>query len=156
MGGGVQEEGSDLAPDVAADLRCLPFPDNYANLAQAIHVIEHFQVWDAPLVLAEWTRVLEPGGALIIECPCLEKIIKLWDVPNIPPYMTFWGLYGDPRLNDPLMMHHWCYTERQLMGLMQEAGLVDVRSAPPQFHQPCRDMRLIGFKPKAEPVIARV
>jgi SAM-dependent methyltransferase len=153
MGGGVQEVGSALAPDVAADLRKLPFPDDYADIARAIHVIEHFQVWDAPAVLAEWVRVIKPGSALVIECPCLEKIAALFNVPNIPPYMTFWGLYGDPRLKDPLMMHHWCYSERQLAGLMQEAGLTDIRPEPPQFHQAARDMRLVGFKPRTEPRI---
>jgi predicted SAM-dependent methyltransferase len=149
----VKDTVSSLAPDVVADLKALPFPDNYADIARAIHVIEHFQVWEAPQVLAEWVRVLKPGSALVIECPCLEKIAALFNVPNIPPYMTFWGLYGDPRLKDPLMMHHWCYTERQLAGLMQEAGLVDLRPEPPQFHQPARDMRLVGFKPKEEPRI---
>lgn len=152
MQGTVQEHGSELAPDVVADLRDLPFPDDFADVARAIHVIEHFQVWDAPVVLAEWVRVLKPGGQLIIECPCIEKIVKLFDVPNIPPYLTFWGLYGDPRLGDPLMMHHWCYSERQLAGLMQEAGL-EVRPEPPQFHQPARDMRLVGTKPKPESML---
>jgi predicted SAM-dependent methyltransferase len=151
--GKVKDTVSAIAPDVVADLRELPFPDDYADIARAVHVIEHFQVWDAPAVLAEWIRVLKPGAPLIIECPCLEKIVKLFDVPNVPPYMTFWGLYGDPRLQDPLMMHHWCYTERQLSGLMQEAGLIDVRGEPPQFHQPVRDMRLAGFKPKSAPLI---
>lgn len=151
MGGGVQSAGSALAPDVAADLRALPFPDNYADEARAIHVIEHFQVWDAPAVLDEWVRVLKPGGALVIECPCLDKIIELFRVPKIPPYMTFWGLYGDPRLQDPLMMHHWCYTEKHLAGLMQEAGLVNLRGETPKFHQPVRDMRIVGFKPEEAP-----
>ncbi len=151
--GHVMDAGSMLRPDVAADLFCLPFPDDYANLARAIHVIEHFQVWDAPKVLKEWVRVLEPGGALILECPCIDKIVKLFDVPDVPPYLTYWGLYGDPRLNDPLMMHKWCYSERQLEAFMTDAGLENIRSAPPMFHQPARDMRVIGFKPKPEPVI---
>ena len=86
--GGVTDVGAALAPDVVADLRDLPFPDDYADLARAIHVIEHFQVWDAPAVLAEWVRILKPGSALVIECPCLDKIVKLFDVPKIPPYMT--------------------------------------------------------------------
>ncbi len=148
--GGVQEQGSPLRPDVVADLRELPFPDDYADIARAIHVIEHFQVWDAPAVLAEWVRVLKPGSPLIVECPCIEKVVKLFDVPGIPPWMTYWGLYGDPRLNDPLMMHHWCYSVKQLSGLMAEAGLEEIRNDPPQFHQPARDMRIVGFKPKEE------
>jgi SAM-dependent methyltransferase len=154
MGGGVQEKGSALLPDVEADLRDLPFPDNYADTARAIHVIEHFQIWDAPKVMKEWVRVLKPGAELAIECPCLDKIIKLFDVPNVPPYLTYWGLYGDPRLEDPLMMHHWCYTESQLRRLMASAGLVDIRGDVPRFHQVVRDMRVIGVKPQVEQRIA--
>ena len=78
---------------------------------------------------------------------------KLWEVPNVPPYMTYWALYGDPRMKDPLMMHHWCYTERQLVQLMQTAGLIDLRGEPPRFHQPVRDMRVTGRKPAAESLL---
>lgn len=143
-------KGAPLLPDVEADLMQLPFPDNYADEARAIHVIEHFQVWDAPKVMKEWIRVLKPGGVLAVECPCLDKIVKLFDVPNIPPYYTYWGLYGDPRLEDPLMMHHWCYTEGQLLRLMGTCGLVMLKGEPPQFHQPARDMRIVGVKPPDE------
>ena len=151
--GGVTKVGAPILPDVEADLRKLPFPDDYADEARAIHVIEHFEVWDAPKALAEWVRVLKPGAVLAIECPSLEKIIKLFDVPNVPPFMTFWGLYGDPRIEDPLMMHRWCYTESQLKRLMETVGLAAVRSEPPKFHQPVRDMRVVGMKPIPERVI---
>jgi SAM-dependent methyltransferase len=147
--GGVTDVAAPLIPDVEANLLNLPFPDNYADEARAIHVIEHFQPWDAPKAIAEWVRVLKPGASLALECPCLDKIIKLFDVPNVPPYLTYWGLYGDPRLEDPLMMHHWCYTEKQLMRLMQGAGLI-VHGEVPRFHQVVRDMRLVGRKPIPE------
>lgn len=147
---GVSEEQVPLGSDVEADLRSLPFPDDYADEARAIHVIEHFYVWEAPKVLKEWVRVLKPGAELAIECPCLDKIIKLFDVPNIPPHFTFWGLYGDPRLEDPVMTHRWCYTEGQMRKLMASAGLAEVRGEMPLFHQPARDMRLVGIKPEGE------
>ena len=149
----MQDEGGALNPDVAADLRCLPFPDDYADEARAIHVIEHFQPWEAGKVLREWVRVLKPGADLVLECPCLNKILKLFDVPNVPPHLTYWGLYGDPRLEDPLMMHHWCYSENQLLRLMTAAGLEDVHGEAPQFHAPVRDMRMVGTKPVAKSVL---
>lgn len=145
--------GAPLLPDVEADLRSLPFPDNYADEARAIHVIEHFQPWDAPKVIQEWVRILKPGASIAIECPCLDKIVKLFDVPNVPPYLTYWGLYGDPRLEDPLMMHHWCYTEKQLVRLMQGAGLVNIYGEIPKFHQAVRDMRVVGVKPVEQRIV---
>lgn len=147
----VTEVGAPLDPDIACDIRHIPLPDDYADEARAIHVIEHFQPWEAEDVLREWMRVLKPGGTLAIECPCLDKVIKLYDVPGIPPWMTYWALYGDPRMKDPLMMHHWCYTERHLVQAMTAAGLVEIRGQPPKFHQPIRDMRIVGTKPAAEP-----
>jgi len=140
-----------IDPHIECDLRTLPLPDDYADEARAIHVIEHFQPWEAEDVLREWIRVLKPGAQLAIECPCLDKIIKLFDVPNVPPWATFWGLYGDPRMKDPLMMHHWCYTERQLVQTMAAAGLEELRGQPPKFHQAIRDMRIVGRKPLGEP-----
>src|SRR5436190_17832490 len=40
--------------DVQSDLRALPYADNYADRAAAIHVIEHFYLWDVPSILREW------------------------------------------------------------------------------------------------------
>ena len=151
--GGVQDEGGNINPHVAADLRKLPFPDDYADEVRAIHVIEHFQLWEAPEVLAEWFRVLKPGGQIALECPCFEKIIALAQVPKIQPQFTYWGLFGDPRLKDPLMMHHWCYAESHLAGLMQEAGFVKVYGETPKFHAPIRDMRLCGYKPEGSRLV---
>jgi len=144
----------DISPDVTSDLRKLPFPDNYADEARAIHVIEHFYAWEALSLLREWVRVLKPGAQIAIECPCLEKVIALANVPQCPPAMTYWALYGDPRYEDPAMVHKWCYGQGQLLKLMGAAGLVDLRPEPPQFHQPIRDMRIVGIKPEEESRIA--
>lgn len=146
MKGEVLAHESPLEPDIVGDLRAIPLPDDFADEARAIHVIEHFYPWDAGKVLKEWVRVLKPGASIAVECPCLDKIIKLFEVPNVPPYLTYWGLYGDPRLEDEYMMHRWCYTEIQLAKLMTKAGLTDLRPEPPQYHQPVRDMRIVGAK----------
>lgn len=125
-------------------------PDNYADEAMAIHVIEHFHVWEAVPVIREWVRVLKPGGKLILECPSLPKILALANVPQVPPDFTYWGLYGDPKWQDPAMMHKWCYGPMQLGKFMNDAGLANVREEPPLFHQRIRDMRLTGIKFVAE------
>lgn len=138
-----------LDPDVEADLSKLPFPDNYADEARAIHVIEHFYAWEALGVVKEWVRVLKPGATIAIECPCLEKVIKLMDVPHVEPRYTYWALYGDPRHKRPDMCHKWAYTHVALTRLMLQAGLEDVKADRPQFHFPVRDMRLVGKKPES-------
>jgi SAM-dependent methyltransferase len=142
-----------IKPDVVADVRKLPFPDDYADEARAIHIIEHFYAWEALGVVKEWVRVLKPGAQLAIECPSLEKILKLAEVPQIAPRYTYWALYGDPRHGRPEMTHKWCYTPLTLTRLMTHAGLTDLRPEPPQFHFPVRDIRVVGVKADTGPKI---
>ena len=140
-----------IKPDIEADItKRLPFPDNYADEMRAIHVIEHFWPWDVDDIIAEWVRVLKPGCQLALECPDINKVLALAQVPNIPPNMTFWALYGDPRHKSPEMMHRWCYSDRQLAKIMARAGLVGIRPEPARFHHPIRDMRVVGVKPEPE------
>lgn len=145
--------GKVLPTDVTADVRKLPFPDNHADEARAIHVIEHFYAWEALEVMQEWVRILKPGGQLAIECPCLEKMLKLADVPHIEPRYVYWGLYGDPRHQRPEMTHRWAYTTLALVRLMAQAGLEDLKPERPHFHFPIRDMRVVGTKPKSSLIV---
>lgn len=142
---------SGAKPDVEADIRDLPFPDGYADEAHAYHVIEHFQRWETEAVLAEWVRVLKPGGTLVLECPCLDKVLGLFFEfarrgEPLNPRLTLWALYGDPGYMDVAMTHKWCFGARELAALMERAGLVDVRACEPQTHIAARDMRLEGIK----------
>lgn len=134
---------------MVADVKSLPFPDNYADEARAIHVVEHFYPWEVLGIVKEWIRVLKPGAQLAIECPCLDKVLKLAEVPQVHPRYTYWALYGDPRHGRPEMMHKWAYTQLTLTRLMAQAGLVNLRPEEPQFHFPIRDMRVVGDKPEA-------
>jgi len=140
-----------IHPDVVSDVRKLPFPDDYADEARAIHIIEHLWPWEALEVVQEWVRVIKPGAQLAIECPCLEKMMKLADIPQVEPRYVYWGLYGDPRHQRPEMMHRWAYTTLALVRLMAQAGLEDLKPERPQFHFPIRDMRVVGIKPRTTP-----
>ena len=50
------------------DGRNLPFPENTFNRLIATHVLEH--VSDPHLALAEWVRVVRPGGVISLILPC--------------------------------------------------------------------------------------
>lgn len=54
-------EGVDLERDA------LPLPDASFDVVIASHVLEHLE--NAPMALAEWLRVLRPGGHLLIGVP---------------------------------------------------------------------------------------
>jgi predicted SAM-dependent methyltransferase len=137
-------------PDVECDIRALTFADDYADEIQAIHVIEHFYRWDVGGMLKDWLRVLKPGGELVIECPCLEKIVALYSVPEISPRYTVLGLYGDPSYKEPAMVHKWCYSRRELHSMLKKVGFEHARPEPAKHHYPTRDMRFVAIKP-AEP-----
>lgn len=135
-----------------ADLRNLPFDDGFADRAVAIHVLEHFYFWEVPAVLAEWKRVLKPGGRLALELPCMDKVFGYISESlqkNSPPHPTFsWlALWGDPRHRDPAMCHRWGYFKTDLQNLLTEAGFIDIRDEEPKYHFPIRDMRFTAIKP---------
>jgi SAM-dependent methyltransferase len=143
-------------PDVICDLHRLEgFADGAAEEILAVHVVEHFWRWEVVEVLREWARVLEPGGAMILERPNLLSACQqfladpeTFSGPGPEGQRTMWVFYGDPRWRDPLMVHRWGYTPRSLAGIMREAGLTDLRQEPAQFklREP-RDMRIVGLKP---------
>lgn len=139
----------DLAgePDIVADVRTLPLPDGCADEAMAIHVIEHLYRWDAPAALKEWHRVIKPGGRLILELPDLLKCCRNV-LSGKGDRMGIWGLYGDPRYENPLMTHRWGWTASELVRELKSAGFDSVTEKKPEFHKMKgrRDMRLEAIK----------
>lgn len=129
--------------DVQCDVRQLPLPDGYADEAMAIHVLEHLERFDAPAALREWRRVLKPGGLLVLELPDLLKCCRNV-LAGVSEQEGLYGLWGDPRLGDPLMMHRWGWTVRELRAELRAAGFTKIRERDPQFHGKRfhRDMRI--------------
>src|SRR3989338_9093921 len=146
----VVESRSGMKPDVICDLHHLtPFSDASADEILSVHVVEHFWRWEVVDILKEWVRVLKPGGKMVLECPnlfsaCMEFLRNpsLVSGPGPEGQRTMWVFYGDPRWQDPYMVHRWGYTPESLTTVMQEAGLSQMRQEPAQFklREP-RDMR---------------
>jgi hypothetical protein len=119
----------------------------------AIHVFEHFYLWDAKKFLAEVKRVLIPGGLLVLELPCMDKVfghIATRLAKGEQPSSTFsWlPIWGDPRHEDPAMCHRWGYFRNDMVKMLTDAGFADVREEEPRYHFPIRDMRFVATKPK--------
>jgi glycosyltransferase involved in cell wall biosynthesis len=150
----IVDERAGKKPDIQCDIRRLTLPDNVADEAMAIHVIEHFYYWEAADVIKEWVRVLKPGGQLILECPnlitaCTELLQNPNEgsLPDSRGQRTMWVFYGDPKWKDPLMCHKWAYTPLSLGALMHQCGLVNIRQEPAQYKlKEPRDMRIVGEK----------
>lgn len=152
----IASERKGLPPDVICDITNLSiFEDNYADEILAVHVIEHFWFWDVPTVLAEWFRVLKPGGILILECPNLRSACEYFLAnpatsfkSDINGQRSMWVFYGDPSWKDEKMMHRWGYTPESLIQVLSDAGFSSVRQEAAVFklREP-RDMRIVGIKP---------
>ena len=57
-------------PDIISLVDKLEFSgDNEWDLVRASHILEHFEYDQGQTVLAEWRRVLKPGGYLVVCCP---------------------------------------------------------------------------------------
>lgn len=102
----------------------LAYPDNAAEVIYASHLLEHFTPPEIPKVLAEWVRVLEPGGVLKIAVPDFAKICawyqnKQWDKPIHASLMG-----GQTNDED---FHRSIFDENSLRVRMQQAGLVDIK-----------------------------
>ncbi len=127
----------------------IPLPDGCADEVLALHVIEHVYAWEAPALLAEWARLLKPGGLLVLELPDIE-----WAARNLlnerGDQMAMWPLYGDPAPRDPFNCHRWGYTPTTIQALVMR-GPFDPRTVkvlPPQTHgaRLDRDMRIEARK----------
>jgi SAM-dependent methyltransferase len=95
-----------------ASLLALPFPDRAFDLVTSFDVIYHAWVPDDAAAVEEMTRVLRPGGLLLVRVPALE-ILR--------------GAHDDA------VETRRRYTRRQLVGLLEAAGLTPVRSTYANF-----------------------
>ena len=137
--------------DVVSDVKTLPFDTDSVDTMAAIHVLEHFYEWEAVDVLKEWRRVLKPGGQLIVELPCMDKVFtylakcaKLGKPPLAQ--MSWWALWGDPRYTSVEMTHKWGYSAEILRHTLLKAGFSIISIVKARYHLPQRDMRAVAVK----------
>lgn len=134
--------------DIIADVRNVPLQDECAEEVFAAHVVEHFHRWETDAVIAEWKRLLKPGGRLVLELPNIEAAARNL-LAGMDDQMCMWGFYGDPSHKDPYMCHPWGFTPRSIEKLLVDGGFKDIRILPPQTHgrRINRDMRVEARKP---------
>jgi len=56
----------------------LPFGDNAVGRIYSSHALEHVALGQVVPTLAEWRRVIKPGGKIIIRVPDLEWCVRFW------------------------------------------------------------------------------
>jgi predicted SAM-dependent methyltransferase len=101
-------------------------PDNSADLIYASHVFEYYDRQKAVDVLAEWRRVLKPGGTLRIAVPDFAALLKVYEqtknLDNIlgPLYGRMVVDMGEKEIQ--IIYHKTVYDFDSLKKLLEENG----------------------------------
>lgn len=134
--------------DHVGDATKLPFPDNTFGLVYSSHVIEHLHWWQTEDVIAEWARVVKPGGTLEIHypdsTPLMRQLIQFEDMGYMTrpasawknalhrddPYLSASGRILNYMKNGSIhQLHRAILVPRYIAQCFQRAGLVDLRDA---------------------------
>lgn len=118
------------ATDIICDINHLPWPDNSVYIIESYHVIEHISHTKIKQTLAEWYRVLNPDGVLILECPHFDEAVKEYLTGNEDRLINIFGRqrsYGDA--------HLYGYNPLRLISILEEIGFKGCVEASPQGSQ---------------------
>lgn len=148
----------DPQPDVLLHAhKLIGLHDHDFDEIMCIHGWEHFYLWECEKVIAEWKRVLKPGGKLILELPdilkCADNLITISRTGKQfknNDQMTMWGLFGDATLENPAMIHKWGWHPQSLIKFLKDHGFVNIREEVTQYHpagRHHRDMRIVSHLP---------
>lgn len=134
--------------DVVGDARRLPWPARSFDLVYSSHCIEHVEWFEVADTIAEWARVVAPGGALEVHTVDAGKLMeKLCQWPHTTmPHPSTWRsdlvrnrdyeyvagrLLNYAKKGERLNLHRALITAPYLQHCMQEAGLA-VAFIPPE------------------------
>jgi len=121
------------APDLLADIRKLDkLPSESCDEILAQDCLEHFPRCDTKPALAEWHRLLKPGGVLKLRVPNLIGLLELLTAPDrqsiADQELLVQCAYGTQAYNGDY--HQTAFTRRLLEHYLTEAGFVKIVFTP--------------------------
>lgn len=133
----------DIDPAVSPDVVCSmtdmrPIESGRIDAIWSSHNLEHLRRHEVPLALAEFIRVLRPGGQLLLTLPDLQKIAELvagdgledeaYSSPAGPitPLDMIYGHTPSLARGNQHMAHKTGFTARTLGNLLVAAGFAGV------------------------------
>lgn len=142
-------ETLDIVPgrlvDHVRDCRETGFPDATFDLVYSSHVIEHIEWFDVERTIAEWARILKPGGWLEVHTVDAYRLMKAlvvleetgeWTGPSPAwrsnltkddPYLFVTGRTLNWRKDDNIYeLHRSLITPKFLARCFERAGLTDL------------------------------
>jgi predicted SAM-dependent methyltransferase len=105
----------------------LAFPSNSVDAIEACQLIEHLGYHHTVSALAEWFRVLKPGGTLLIETPDLEASMQqyLHGDHDAKKEILTW-IYG---VESPGMEHRLCFPKVLIKNLLKKSGFTAITTS---------------------------
>ncbi len=106
------------------------FPDNYADLVYACHLLEHIPRNKLRKNLWEWRRILKPDGILRLSVPDFDAILDIYracddDIDSIAAFLMGGQNYAEN-------IHYSVFNLKYLSRLLTEAGFLSVREWDPE------------------------
>lgn len=136
------------AADLQADAILLPFPDGSAEAVEALQLVEHLGYVGTLYGLCEWSRVLAPGGTLLVETPdrvaTLRTVIDEESSDAARPW-----LFGTEQRGQT---HRYLFSADELAQMATQAGFesVEVESIAARPERPT--LRLTARRAADTPV----
>jgi SAM-dependent methyltransferase len=129
-----------VKPDVIASITDMsPVPSGAVDAVFSHHNIEHVFAHEVPLALAEFLRVLRPGGEALIATPDLQGIAEAIvagklestlyrsEAGDIAALDVVYGLRSDIEEGREYMAHRTGFTVRTLTRKLTQVGFVEVQ-----------------------------
>lgn len=115
---------------VTDDISSLPdIKSETVDLVYMCHILEHFKKREIEKVLKESKRILRKGGILRISVPDFDKLVEVYNAAGKDINTIIKQLMGgqDHQYN----IHYSAFNYQYLLGLLKEAGFVEVVSWDP-------------------------
>ena len=129
----------DTKPDVLASMTCMvEIEDESIDGIWARGSVEHLYRYEVPVALAEFLRVLRPGGRLVLTTPDLEAVSEALSktgleepilkacIGMIDPLDMIYGHGESIEQGAKAMAHHTGFTSASLEAHLERAGFTEI------------------------------
>ena len=121
----------------------LPLEEKSVKYIYCSHVIEHFEFWQALLILKECRRVIENDGLIRIIVPDIEKLIGIYrrnlekEFPRpAQQFCRYWWGYDKDKIPENfwekinrifIRDHKWHYDQKEMVFILKQAGFSKIK-----------------------------
>lgn len=153
----------DVDPKVRPNIVCSTVdmsgsvPNGSVDAVWSSHTIEHLHDHEVPRAFAEFRRVINKRGLLLLRCPDLKAVATCLLTQGLErvayqspagPITALDMLYGHRRSisdGNSYMAHHTGFTDERIGRLLLEAGFAEIRTMTEQF-----DLWAVAFADDAD------